>query len=369
MALLKHIEDQPIGLAFFAPPGWRQGYYWRPGMADAQFFDHPKQLANDTVWFTNAGFEITKNLGLYMKHYRFFRVPMQRLLSEFQLHEATLDQQVQKLGPFFSRMSTPIEAKFLYTSETLIAAMRETIPIIPTPELTWQQLGTEARTWYWKGAVKNKLLKGGSLYLPRFDYARQIIKCQVPDFSKPPEIIKGDFKSELLRQLLKEHVGFVRLRIENVKPEIREFIDLSRTLWTTPEVLWLLPRADITAKYLYLTKPIAHPSDNPEKLIKNFKPFSWLDGLRLENLALAPGYKNIAMEAYLRGIAHVGMAHYAEYLLKYKSIAAIALSYGKLGIAFNRTEELTIRTKAAESGLFFKSAEDEGVDLTIGQGI
>jgi hypothetical protein len=158
-------------------------------------------------------------------------------------------------------------------------------------------------------------------------------------------------------------------QIKKLNKDIIEYIDLSRTLMTTTEVLWLMQFADVTAKYLYLTTSMLHPADDPTKLSQNFKPFSWLDGLRLEALALAPAYKNIPMEAYLRGHAHIAMAHYAWYLTTKHSIAPIALSYGKLGIAFNRQEEARIRKLCRDSGLLFVTAEEEGLDLSIGKGL
>ncbi len=369
MALLKTINVQPVGVIFFIAPAWRQGYYWREGMTSSVFFEHPKQLANDTVWITNAHFDVTKNYGGYIKNYRFFRTPMHRIINELGVAHLPLHEQVEKVGPFLARLCSAMECDLLYPADSLAAAMQQTLPALSIPEMTWQQLGSEARTWYWKGAVKHKLLMGGSLYAPRFDFARQLIKCPVPDFSRAPKVLKGEFKGLILQNLLKDHVGFVRLRIENINKEVIEFVDLNRTLFTSAETLWLMQFADVTAKYLYLTTPINHPADNPSKLVENFKPFSWLDGLRLEALALAPTVKNIPMEAYIRGSAHIAMAHYAWYLSVKKSLAPIALSYGKLGIAFNRQEEAKIRKTSVESGLLFVTAEEEGLDLSIGKGL
>ena len=163
-------------------------------------------------------------------------------------------------------------------------------------------------------------------------------------------------------------MGFVRISVQNPSNEVIEFIDLSRTLWTSYEVLWLMQHADVTAKVLYMTPAIKHPADDKDSLSRNFKPFSWLDGLRLEALALAPGYKNVPMDAFLRGTAHTGMAHHAWSLVR-KGLAPIALSYGKLGIAFNRQEESTIRKLARDNGLLFVPAEEEGTDLQIGKGL
>jgi hypothetical protein len=370
MALLKSKHQQPIGVAFFLPPAWRQGYYWRPGMGSAEFFDHPKQLANDTVWFTNAHFDVTKSYGVYIKNYRFFRVPMHRLIHELDVANLTYEEQITEIGPFFARLAESMEADHLYHAESLASAMQQTLPVrsMPVPELTWQQLGMEARSWYWKGSVKHKLLMGGSLYTPRFDTATMLIKCGVPDFSLPPRVIKGEFKGPMLAAVLKEQVGFVRISVQNPSNEVIEFIDLSRTLWTSYEVLWLMQHADVTAKVLYMTPAIKHPADDKDSLSRNFKPFSWLDGLRLEALALAPGYKNVPMDAFLRGTAHTGMAHHAWSLVR-KGLAPIALSYGKLGIAFNRQEESTIRKLARDNGLLFVPAEEEGTDLQIGKGL
>ena len=369
MALLKAQAYQPVGVVFFIPPAWRQGYFWREGMAQAEFFENPKQLANDTVWLTNAHFDVTKNYGAYIKQYRFFFFFMHRIVHELNVAHLPLDEQASAVGPFFSRLSSTMESNFLYLAFSMAASFQQTLRQTSIPDITWQQLGHEARSWYWKGAVKHKLLMGASLYVPRFDFARQLIKCPVPDFSRSPKIIKGDFKGPILANLLKEHVGFVRVRIEKVSNDIIEFIDLSRTLLTSYEVLWLMQFADVTAKILYLTTPMAHPGDDPAKLGANFKPFSWLDGLRLEALALSPSYKNTPMEAFLRGTAHVGMAHYAWYLTKHHSLAPIALSYGKLGIAFNRQEEAKIRKQCRDSGLLFVPAEEEGLDLSIGKGL
>lgn len=370
MALLKNNRYQPVGVVFFLPPAWRQGYYWRPGMNEAQFFEHPKQLANDTVWLTNAHFDVTKSYGTYIKNYRFFRVPMHRLVHELDIADCTYQEQASKIGPFFHRLANAMEADHLYHAESLAAAMQQTLPLraTPIPELAWQQLGNEAKSWYWKGAIKHKLLMGGSLYAPRFDTAAMLIKCSVPDFSLPPRVFKGEFKGPLLAAMLKEQVGFVRISVQNPSNEIIEFIDLSRTLWTSHEVLWLMQHADVTAKVVYLTKPVKHPADDKDNLSGNFKPFSWLDGLRLEALALSPGYKNIPMDAFIRGTAHINMAHHAWSIGK-KGLAPIALSYGKLGIAFNRQEEPTIRKLARDNGLLFVPAEEEGTDLQIGKGL
>lgn len=368
MALLKIKDYQPVGVVFLIPPASRQGFFWREGMSQAKFFDHPKQLANDTVWLTNAHFDTTKNYGAYIKQYRFFRVPMHRLVAELGASDLPLHEQAARVGPFFSRLASCTESSNLYHAENMIASFQDILKHTDPPDVTWQQLGYEARTWYWKGAVKSKLLCGGSLYTPRFDFARQLIKCPVPDFSKPPKVIKGDFSGLVLINLLKEHVGFVRVRVENVRNNIIEFVDLNRTLLTNYEVLWLMQHADVSAKILYLTNPIPHPADDPERLKANFKPFSWLDGLRLEALALAPTYKNIAMDAFIRATAHIGMAHYAWYITTKYSMAPLAVSYGKLGIAFNKQEEPKIRKFSKMSGLLFANTEEEGIDLAIGKG-
>ncbi len=370
MALLRSDAYQPVGVIFFIPPAWRQGYYWREGMTDAVFFEHPKQLANDTVWFTNAHFDVTKNYGANIKQYRFFRIPMHRIVYELGMGPAPLPEQAARVGPFLARLSRTVEHSHLYHADNLQAAMLPLLGPLEPPDPLWLQLGKEARTWYWKGSVKHALLMGGSLYLPRYDFARQLIKCPVPDFSKPPKILKGEFKGLVLQNLLKDHVGFVRLRIENIHKEVLEFVDLaSRTLFTSYEVLWLMQYADVTANYVYLAPPMPHPADDPPMLRNNFKPFSWLDGLRLEGIALAPAYKNIPMEAFLRGTAHVGVAHYAWYLGAKKGLAPIALSYGKIGVAFNRQEHSNIRMLARDSGLLFATAEEEGTDLAIGKGL
>jgi hypothetical protein len=82
-------------------------------------------------------------------------------------------------------------------------------------------------------------------------------------------------------------------------------------------------------------------------------------------MALAPGFKNVAMEAHLRALANLSMAYYAEYLSTNKGIAPLALTYGKLAIAFNRRDEPSIRSLARESGMSFARAEEEGNDLVM----
>lgn len=371
MALLIGSEPQTVGVALFIPPSWRQGYFWHAGMEEAQFCDSPKQLANDIVWITNVPFEITKTWNApYIKHHRFFRTPVQRLLFELNIADKTLPEQAIVLGKILQRLENSPERDHLRLAESLHSAMVGVLPSNANKAATlmWQQLAQEARKWYWKGATKHQFLMGASLYAPRYDLAKQIIKCPVPDFSKDPKIIKGDFKGLVLHNLLKDHAGFVRVRIENVNRSVQEFIDLSRTLVTTYEALWLMRHADVSAKYLYLTDYIQHPADSKQLPAGPYKPYSWLDSLRLESLALSPTYKNIAMDAHIRGIAHLSMAYYAEYLSKVKGLAPIALSYGKIGLAFSRQEEQNVRKTARECGLLFALAEEEGLDLTIGTG-
>ena len=372
MALLIGSPPQPIGVALFIPPSWRQGYYWHTGMSEAKFCDSPKQLANDIVWLTNVPFDVTKTWNApYIKHHRFFRTPLQRLIFELNIQTKDLAEQSKILGNLLLRLETCQERDHLRNADTLHAAMTGLLAMtqLSQPSITWQQLALDARKWYWKGATKHQLLMGASLYAPRYDLAKQILKCPVPDFSKEPKIIKGEFKNLILQNLLKDHAGFVRVRIENVNRNVQEFIDLSRTLITTYEALWWMQHADITAKYLYLTDYIPHPADQKQMLNSQFKPYSWLDGLRLESLVLAPTYKNVPMDAHIRGVAHIAMAYNAEYLSKVKGLAPIALSYGKIGLAFNRQEEQNIRKTAREAGLLFALAEEEGLDLTIGTGI
>jgi hypothetical protein len=366
MALVKsNAPAQLIGVALFVPPAWRQAYYWAPGMPDANFCDSPKNLANDRVWLTNMPYDAWVKNGRmpYLKHNRFFRMAFQRFVHETGIIEKTLTEQAYLLGRLFSRLEGCQEREHLYNAETMSVAMMGTLPLVTTPDIAWQQLGQEARSWYWKGSEKNKLLLGGALYVPRYEQARQIIKAPVPNFSIEPKIIKGEFKGLVLENLLKEHAGFVRLRIENVHRSVQDFADMSRTLVTTSEALWWMKRADVTSKYLYLTDYVQHPADNDR--LDWFKPFSWLDGVRLECMALAPGFKNVAMEAHLRALANLSMAYYAEYLSTNKGIAPLALTYGKLAIAFNRRDEPSIRSLARESGMSFARAEEEGNDLVM----
>lgn len=366
MALLKYQSPvQPIGVVLFVPPAWRQGYYWSPGMTEAAFCDSPKQLANDKVWLTNAPFEAWAKNGRmpYLKHNRFFRMSLQRFAHELGIVDKPLDQQAMILGRMFSRLEACPERDHLYHAESMAACFMNTLPAQSSPTVTWQQLGKEARSWYWKGSEKNKLLLGGAMFAPRYEQARQLIKSQVPDFTTDPKVIKGEFKGMVLESLLKDRGGFVRVRIENVDRSVQDFVDLSRTLITTAEALWWMQRADVTAKYLYLTPLVSHPADNEK--IEWFKPFSWLDGIRMECMALAPAYKNVAMEAHLRGLSNIAMAFHAEYLSTVKGLAPLAVTYGKVAIAFNRTDEPKVRGIARECGLSFALAEEEGNDLVM----
>jgi hypothetical protein len=357
MAVLNDDQDHPvIGVVMFAEGSWNQGYYWMPGMNAAQFVDHPKTLPNDVVWVTNLPYEKTKGKGRYFKHSSFLRLPMDVLLKEISPFSNQLGEQALHLGKILQRLSDCPESDSLREAGSLTAALGSHFNLAPTVHPDWGSLPDEALSRFWQGSQKNKLLLGGSLFVPRYPYALQLLQVPVPDFSLPPIRLKATESGDTLRNILMNNHGFVRLRVENVQKSIQDFISLDRTLWTTHEALWLMDRAQVTSKSFYVVKStVKHPAYEKigrEKLVQMFQPYSWLDGLRALSLYMSPASPPLpAWEAWLRASAHLAMAFHAEYLVRRHGVICLSLSMGKIGVAYSSRERGRVAQLSRESGL------------------
>lgn len=340
-----------IGALILLPPAYKQGYYWKQGMTEPCFCDNFKKLPNDVIWISSADFEHAKDFGRYIKNDRFLRVPVNQLLRELGAANVSANEQAIALGMALTRLHDSVP-NALRMAGTLSQAY-SSLDADKTWDTSWDLWGKEARTYFWKGSSKSRLLLGGSACLPRFDYNQQLLKCPILDLSAPPEIInfKQGVDVKACMDKWRGKGGFASVRIENLKTSVLDFISLDRTLITITELNYLMLRAKVTVKNLYLCPLIKHPY-NKKSLMGEFQPFSWLDGLRLEALYYAAGVKNPAQEAWLRAQAHVAAAFHAEYLNLNHDIACLTITHGKIGIACSESEIPKVKQACMDSGVW-----------------
>lgn len=340
---------ESVGVLLLIPPAWQQGYYWYPGLPAPAFCDNPKILPNDVLWLSNAPYAACRGLGSHIKPDRFIRVEMSRLLQEACPPQADPAFQAEALGRLVQRLVSSVSAAHLRPSHALAGAYAQLLPL-PAEHADWDALGREALTRYWFGSARNKLLLPGAALLPRFVSARSLLQLPLPDLQKAPRVYHGQPEPLTLRDLLANEAGFARVRIEDVAREVREFINLDRTLIPYPELRWWLDHAKVTVKSLYQA---SHTQPHPQSgsaAHAELQFFSWLDGLRMEALYLSAGAGSATREAYLRGYAHTLAAWHAAALSR-SGVPCIGISMGKIDVALSRSEMPRAQRAAAEAGL------------------
>lgn len=340
---------ESVGVVLLIPPAWQQGYYWYPGRTEAAFCDNPKILPNDVLWLSNAPFATCRGFGSHIKPDRFLRVEMSRLLKDTCPPGADPAYQAQALGRLVQRLINSLVAPHLRSAHSLAGAYAQLLPL-PEEHPDWAAIGGEALTRYWFGSARNKLLLPGAATLPRFASSRGLLQLPLPDLQKPPRIYQGQPNELTLREILTNETGFARVRIEGVAREVREFINLDRTLLPYVEVRWWLDHAEVTVKTLYQSETNGSHPQQGSAAQAELQFYSWLDGLRSEALYLSAGSGSATREAYLRGYAHALAACHATVLAR-AGVPCIGISMGKIDIALSRSEVPGAIRQAAEAGV------------------
>ena len=346
----------PLGVAIATAPLFKQGYAWSTEMDpndSGVFFSDIRELPSGTLWLTNQPFDSSRPRS-HLKNRFFLRQQTDALLLELGIAGKDPLSCARHLGAMTAPLRFGKEAVFLRDEPSLAAAAARSLPGLTSHSL-WQTAAVEALVDFWQGTQKNAALSAGVLKLGRFDTTAQLVRCPMPDFSKPPKEIRGRFTSADIKHIFKDKMGFVRMSISNADPVIRDFLDMGRIVWTSNEALWLSERAEITATHMLITDAVVeHPAHTEGVFKTELSPFSWLDGLRAEAYYMAPSLKyNTPADAWLRANAHLASCFLAEYLVRKYGVTPNGLALNKIFIAFSDSERAEIRRHGLEAGFLF----------------